>query len=85
MKFTRTITTTTVHAVAPVKTEKGIELIELPPVTVMNAVNERQLLKAVRKTTGEKNAMIATTEEQSAIYECSIEDFMKIAKVKESK
>ena len=79
--ITRTLVTTTIRAVA-LNVVDGSPVVEnLEPVTVVGKPNTNEAIKAVREVYGkEKNVSIMGMDSESAVYEISVSDFLKLAK-----
>jgi hypothetical protein len=75
----RTITASTIESVI-VKFEKGKPVVTAnPPITLNGIVTEDKAMKEVRKAYG-ATAQVTEIKSVDAVYEISVEDFMKNAK-----
>lgn len=75
----RTITLSTIES-ANVVLEKGLPVItENPALYVNGIIQSDKALKEVRKVYGE-NAQVTDIKSTDAVYEISVEDFLKYAK-----
>lgn len=75
----RTITATTIES-ANVKFEKGVPVVVAnSPIVVNGVIAEDKATKEVRKAYG-ANAQVTELKQVDAVYEISVEDFIKYAK-----
>ena len=84
--ITRSLTQTTIHPVK-VSFENGVPTTEaLEPIVAFGNLTNEQATKVVAKEFGKNsNVVVAKTEVAEKMYEISVSDFVKYAKVVEPK
>lgn len=84
-KITRTLTMSTIYASEVKMIDNVATIIELAPIELLGKVTQKEAMRVVRQSVGNKNVYINRIDYIEETFECNVEDFLEIANKVEKK